>query len=210
MKKNDLKLIGAFIDNKNPKPELNFGLIKQGVIYATDTRKAIGFRFDKLNKSGLIHKKVLKGFESFLSKDERFDYQDGYFFTNLVKFAIDGAFSFEQEGEIKGIHHSNYPDLDDLLNIKLPYHFKLETLDDIAWELTQKNCFIDDMHLNPIISFNECTSFDIFYRPQEARENESDTGMVKIVGLAADESGTLDVAFTAVITGRKFESKASE
>lgn len=208
MKKNDLKLIGAFIDNKNPNPELNFALIKNGSICATDTRKAIRFRCDKLNRNGLIHKKVLKGFESCLSNDEQFGYQDGYFYNNSVKLPIDGSFSFIEEDKIKGAHYSNYPDIDKILDTELPYHFKLETLDDIAWELTQKNCFIDDLHLNPIICFNECTHFDIFYKSQEIKEKEVDTGMVKIVGLNADDSGVLNVVFTAVVMGRKFESQA--
>lgn len=210
MNKNDLKLIGAFIDIKNPKAELNFALVKPSGIYATDTRKAIRFKCDGIDDVGLIHKKVLKGFESCLGKDETFTYKNGCFSTSELKLSIDGSCSWKENEKIFGVYPLNFPDINKTIDIELPYHFTLDTLDDIAWELTQKNCFIDDVHLNPIIAFNECDFFDVFYAPQEIVENITNTGIVKIVGSKKDSDGVLDVAFTALVMGREFKSRASE
>ncbi|WP_428739429.1 hypothetical protein [Sulfurimonas sp.] len=210
MNKNDLKLIGAFIDTKNPNPELNFALVKPSGIYATDTRKAIRFKCGGIDDVGLIHKKLLKGFENCLGKDETFGYTNGCFSTSEVKLPIDGSYSWEKDGKRFGVYALNFPDINKTIDMELPYHFTLDTLDDIAWELSQKNCFIDDVHLNPIIAFNECNFFDVFYKPQEIVENTTNTGIVKIVGSKRDNDGVFDVAFTALVMGREFKSRASE
>lgn len=214
MKKNDLKLIGAFIDSKNPNAALNYALVKPSGIYATDTKKAIRFCFYGLDNVGLIHKKLLKGFESILGKDEVVSYKDGYFYVQDAKLPINTSYHFVENEKRYGVHPTDYSDIDIVINIELPNHFVLEDISDIQFELAQKNCFIDDIHLNPIISFTDCSYFDIFYKPQEniiedGRE-KIDNGIVKIVGSRHDSDGVMDVCFIAVIMGRTFESKASE
>jgi hypothetical protein len=212
MKKNDLKLIGAFIDSKNPKAASNYALVKPSGIYATDTRKAIRFCFYGLDNVGLIHKKLLKGFESILGKDEVVSYKDGYFYVQEAKLPIDTSYHFVENEKRYGVHPTDYVDIDKIINQDLPNHFVLEDISDIQFELAQKNCFIDDVHLNPIISFTDCSYFDIFYKPQAKDEQEKmiDTGIVKIVGSRHDSDGVMNVCFIAVIMGRTFESKASE
>lgn len=71
MTKQNLKLLTSFIDNKNPKQELNFALVGRGAIYATDTRKAIQLNCKEINGNALMHKKLLEGLSAVLGKDER-------------------------------------------------------------------------------------------------------------------------------------------
>lgn len=70
MTKNDLKLIGSFIDTKNPKEDLNYAHLLEDGIYATDTRKAIHFNIPMLNLNLFLHKKLLAGFANAMKTDE--------------------------------------------------------------------------------------------------------------------------------------------
>ena len=81
MTKNDLKLISAFIDTKNPKAELNFAHLKEDGIYATDTRKLIKFCVPMLGLGLLLEKRILNGFVSTLGKDD-FVSIDGFGWEN--------------------------------------------------------------------------------------------------------------------------------
>lgn len=213
MYKNDLKLISSFIDNKNPKQELNFALVGNGAIYATDTRKAIQFNFKEIRGKALIHKKLFKGLEAILGKDERLHFEYDYLHTDNVKLNIDTGYYIEDEnGKNKiGAKAEHYPDINRIIDMQLPNHFALESIDDLQWELTQKNCFIDDLHLNPVIAYSDCSMFDIYYKPQMVNEKqELETATVKIVAQKADENGVVFTQFIAVFMGRKFESKAKQ
>lgn len=213
MFKKDLKLIDAFISAKNPKIELSFAKMQRGAIIATDTRKAIKFNFDELNGTGLVHKKLLKGFEATLGKDEKVFFEDGYLHTSDVKLAIDtGYFVEDENGKNKlGAKYEAYPNLDTVLNMQLPFHFMLESIDDLQFELAQKDCYIDDLHLNAIIAYNDCSVFDIYYKPQMVNEKEQiETATVKIKAQKADDNGVLKEQFIVVIMGRVFESKAKQ
>ena len=96
MNKNDLKLISAFIDTKNPKAELNFAHLKEDGIYATDTRKLIKFCVPMLGLDLLLEKRILNGFVSTLGKDD-FVSIDGFGFirTGSVKMNCD-TFSYDE------------------------------------------------------------------------------------------------------------------
>ena len=205
MNKNDLNLIHAFIDAKNPKVELNFAHLKDDGIYATDTRKLIKFSIPMLDLDLLLEKRILKGFISTVSKDD--------------VVSIDG-FGFIRNGDVKMscdtfVHDEFKPvDFDKILNQSFDNHFFLESIEDLQFELAQKNCFIDEEHLNPIIVYAKCTGFNIFYSEQkETVENDVKTkhnGVVKIVGKYSTEDESNIVKFTAIIMGRAFESKAIE
>lgn len=205
MNKNDLKLISAFIDTKNPKAELNFAHLKDDGIYATDTRKLIKFCVPMLGLDLLLEKRILNGFISTLGKDD-FVSIDGFGFirTGAVKMSCD-TFSYD---EVKPV------DFDKSMDIQFDNHFFLESIEDLQFELAQRNCFIDEEHLNPIIAYAECTGFNIFYSEQkETIENDVKTkhnGVVKIVGKYSTEDELNIVKFIAVIMGRTFESKAIE
>ena len=101
---------------------------------------------------------------------------------------------------------------DRIMNIQFDNHFFLESIDDLQFELAQRNCFIDEEHLNPIIAYAECTGFNIFYNQQkETIEDDVKTkhnGIVKIVGKYSTEDESNLVKFIAVVMGRTFESKA--
>ena len=205
MNKNDLKLISAFIDTKNPKAELNFAHLNEDGIYATDTRKLIKFCVPMLGLDLLLEKRILNGFVSTLGKDD-FVSIDGFGFirTGSVKMNCD-TFSYD---EVKPF------DFDKSMDIQFDNHFFLETIEDLQFELAQRNCFIDEEHLNPIIAFAECTGFYISYNQQkETVENDVKTkhnGIVKIVGRYSTEDESNLVEFIAVVMGRTFESKAIE
>ena len=205
MNKNDLKLIGAFIDTKNPKAELNFAHLKDDGIYATDTRKLIKFCVPMLGLDLLLEKRILNGFSSTLGKDD-FVSIDGFGFirTGSVKMNCD-TFSYD---EVKPV------DFDRIMDQEFDNHFFLETIEDLQFELAQRNCFIDEEHLNPIIAYAECTGFYISYNQQkETVENDVKTkhnGIVKIVGRYSTEDESNLVKFIAVVMGRTFESKAIE
>lgn len=203
MTKNDLKLISAFIDTKNPKVELNFAHLKEDGIYATDTRKLIKFCVPMLGLDLLLEKRILNGFVSTLGKDD-FVSIDGFGFirTGSVKMNCD-TFSYD---EVKPF------DFDKSMDIQFDNHFFLESIDDLQFELAQRNCFIDEEHLNPIIAFVQCNGFYISYNQQkETVENDVKTrhnGIVKIVGRYSTEDESNLVKFIAVVMGRTFESKA--
>ena len=205
MTKNNLKLISAFIDTKNPKAELNFAHLKEDGIYATDTRKLIKFCVPMLGLGLLLEKRILNGFVSTLGKDD-FVSIDGFGFirTGSVKMNCD-TFSYD---EVKPV------DFDRIMDQEFDNHFFLETIEDLQFELAQRNCFIDEEHLNPIIAYAECTGFYISYNQQkETIENDVKTkhnGIVKIVGRYSTEDESNLVKFIAVVMGRTFESKAIE
>ena len=205
MRKNDLKLISAFIDTKNPKAELNFAHLKEDGIYATDTRKLIKFCVPMLGLDLLLEKRILNGFISTLGKDD-FVSIDGFGFirTGSVKMNCD-TFTYD---EVKPV------DFDKIMDQEFDNHFFLETIEDLQFELAQRNCFIDEEHLNPIIAYAECTGFYISYNQQkETVENDVKTkhnGIVKIVGRYSTEDESNLVKFIAVVMGRTFESKAIE
>lgn len=205
MNKNALKLISAFIDTKNPKAELNFAHLKDDGIYATDTKKVIKFCVPMLDLDLLLEKRILNGFISTLGKDNLVSI-DGFGFirSGSVKMNCD-TFSYD---EVKPV------DFDKILDTKFNYQFYLESIGDLQFELAQRNCFIDEQHLNPIIAFAECTGFNIFYNQQEEIiENDVKTkhnGICKIIGRYSTEDELNIIKFIAVVMGRTFESKAIE
>lgn len=205
MNKNDLKLIAAFIDSKNPKLELNYAHLKSDGIYATDTRKLIKFCVPMLGLDLLLEKRILNGFVSTLGKDD-FVSIDGFGFirSGSVKMNCD-TFSYD---EVKPV------DFDKIMDQEFDNHFFLETINDLQFELAQRNCFIDEEYLNPIIAFAECNGFYISYNQQKETVEEDvktkHNGIVKIVGRYSTEDEPNLVKFIAVVMGRTFESKAIE
>lgn len=206
MTKNDLNLIGAFIDAKSPKAELNFAYLGDHGIFATDTRKVIFYSIPMLGLNLMLDKKILKGFVSVLGKDDEASI-DGYGFirTPGVKMSCD---NWNYDVDVK------LPDYEKMINKNLQNHFVLETIDDLQFELAQRNCFIDDVHLNPIIQFAECSKFDIFFEEQkeviEDEQKRTNYGIVKIIGKYSTQDESDIVKFIAIVMGRTFESKAIE
>ena len=213
MRKQDLKLITAFIDEKNPKLELNFAKVIDGAIVATDTRKVIQFNVEGIFGNKLIHKKLFKGLENILGQSEKLHFKDGYLHTDIVKFGIDtGYFVEDEDGKHKlGAKALDYPNTKTITDMRLPQHFTLEDINDLHYELAQKNCFIDDVHLNPVIAYSSCNMYDIYYKPQSVNEKEKiETATVKIVAKKADDNGVIFTQFVAVFMGRVFESQAKQ
>lgn len=202
MTKNDLKLIGSFIDTKNLKEDLNYAHLLDDGIYATDTRKAIHFNIPMLNLNLFIHKKLLAGFASAMKTDDN--------------VTIDGEGFMRIDRSIK-MSCNTFPDIDHtqtnikrILEQQFQYRISLEKIDDIHFELTQKECFIDDIHLNPIIEYSNCNKYEIFYNKQKVVDGTTNTGLVKIIGLYNTEDEINLVKFTAIIMGREFKTQAHE
>ena len=205
MNKNDLKLIAAFIDSKNPKLELNYAHLKDDGIYATDTKKLIKFSVPMLSLNCLVEKRIFEGFIKTCDKTSLITF-DG--FGNIRKHGLKmNCNTFD--GDVVPF------DFDKILDgWELHKQFFLESIGDLQFELAQRNCFIDEEHLNPIIAFAECSKFNIFYNEQYKEKTESgvstNSGMVKIIGIYSTEEEFNIVKFTAVVMGRIFESKAIE
>jgi len=199
MEKRDIKLVGAFIAKNYPKVELNYACVGRGGIFATDTRKAIMFHNSELNFGDiLVHKKLLKGFERLMKKDDvaklLINGKDTCLEFNGTSLALDTA-CFEH----------NYSDSEKILDHKLDKHFKLSDLDDILFELSERFCFIDSLHLSPLVEHGGGDWYDVFYNPMA----EKDYGMVKIVATKVVDEEEV-VLYTAVIMGREFKSQAKE
>ena len=200
LSKNDLKLIGSFIDSKNMKECLNYCLVNEKGIFATDTKKAISFNCTGAKNSGLVHKKMLKGLETCLGKDDTIALKGDYFVNSTVKMNINGS---------ETVKNDHFVNIDRIIDMALINHFVLEDISDLQFELAQRNCYIDDILLNPVISFNECDYFDIFYKEQVQEGSNINAGTVKIIG-QKDIDETREVVFTVVLLGRAFLSQIEE
>jgi hypothetical protein len=202
MTKNDLKLIGSCIDSSNPKVELNYALVADGGIYATDTRKAIHFNVPMLEcEDLLVHKKVLHGFSTLIGKDDQATI-DGYGFlrTGLVKMSCD-TFDYDEP---------KFPNLPKILSEKLEYGFEIKDISDLHFELTQRECYVDEHLLNPFIELTDCSKYVVSFNKQKVDGDCTNTGRVKIIGLYNTEEETELVKFTAMIMGREFKTQVKE
>jgi len=202
MTKNDLKLIDTFIDTKNPKEDLNYAHLLDDGIYATDTKKAIHFCIPMLNLNQFVHKKILAGFTNMLTKDDdaTIDHEGILRSTQGVKLNTDTL----PDREIK------ITSLKKIFDSTFEYKMSLDNIDDIHFELTQKECFIDDVHLNSIIQYSECERYEIFFNKQKIEDNITNTGMVKIIGITDTEDEIGIVKFKAIVMGREFKTQAQE
>lgn len=202
MTKNDLKLICACIDKNNPKPELNYALVTRDGFYATDTRKAIHFNVPMLECNEiLIHKNILNGFASLVTKDDEVAIDGfGYLHCGITKMSCD---TFDNN-DLK------FTNVKKILDQKLDYWFKLKSIDDLHFELTQKECYVDDFRINPFIELSNCNSYLISFNKQKIEDGVTNTGMVKIVGLYNTDDETDLIKFTAIIMGREFKTQAKE
>lgn len=205
MTKKDLLLIHSFIDSKNPKEVLNFAHLKDDGIYATDTKKCIMFSIPMLDLDLFLEKKILKGFIAATHKESIISFDGlGYMKNGTLKLNCD---TFDCSDTV-GV------DFYYILNQKFSNQFFLESIDDLQFELSQRNCFIDEEHINPIIAYAECSGFNIFYNEQKEELSNGikvkNSGVAKIVGRYSTEDESNIVKFTAVIMGRTFESKAIE
>ena len=202
MNRYDFNLIHSFIDTKNPKPELNYALVMQDGICATDTQKAIKYHILMLDCSGVLaSKKIVKCVASMMGKDD------------TASIGADGVVYISQGDKISLDNRDvdfKYPDIHRVLDEKLQYVFELDDISDLHFELTQKECFIDDVHLNPIIEYGGCSKYVISYNKQEVTADTTNTGRVKIVGIHNVDDEVDAVKFTAMIMGREFKTQAKE
>lgn len=202
MTKKDLQLIGAFIDTKNPKVSLNYAHLLEDGVYATDTRKCIHFNIPMLGLNMLLHKKVFGGFISGVGKDD--------------SVSIDGLGYLKLEGGHKmscdtwDSADSFDVDFKRILNQEMEFKMTLTDIDDLYLELTQKDCFVHESHLMPIIEFGGCSRYEIFFNKQKVDKDTTNTGLVKIVGIFNEDDEIDKIKFTAVVMGREFKTQAQE
>jgi len=196
MRKKDLKLLTEFIDSGNPKKVLNFAHVRDGGIFATDTRIAIKFHISELQSSSFIHKKLLKGFESTMGKDDVASFnvaQTPFISCNDVALSLDTA---AVELEPISIEH--------VLDKKMSSSFTVKSLDKIQFELSSRLCYINYNQLADIIKLSEADKYEVFYNPQ----NERNSGMARIVAYIEDEEESFKPLYTAMIMGNLFDSEA--
>lgn len=202
MTKSDLKLISSFVDNKNLLENLNYAHLLDDGIYATDTRKAIHFSIPMLGLKLFLHKKILGGFISAMGKDDEATI-DGHGYLRLgsgLKMSCDTF----PDGAL------TITDIGNIFDIEFEYKMSLKEIDDIHFELTQRDCFIEDIHLNGIVEYGCCDRYEIFFNKQKVDQDKTNTGKVKVIGLYDTEEERDLVKFTAVIMGREFKTQAQE
>lgn len=200
LSKKDLKLIGEFVDKGNLKEELNFALIGNDSIVATDTRRAISFNVPDLKCEPILaHKRVLKLAQELVSKDDFVKISPaGTIDIGFISIPLSNAnLDMFKGGEF------SFPDMSKILGRSLPHHFTLTSLDDIVFELSQQSCFIKSSMLCPLIEYGDADWYEVFYESQ----NGINSGMVKIVAMrVVDDADKL--VYTAVVMGRVFISEA--
>ena len=76
---------------------------------------------------------MLDGLCNALGKDEKLFYDNNCLHTDNIKLNIDTAYYLEDEsGKNKiGAKAENYPDLEKVINIKLPFHFTLDNINNL-------------------------------------------------------------------------------
>lgn len=204
MTKNDLKLIQFFIDKNNPKVELNYAYLAHDCIYATDTRKLIKYHANMLGLNLRLHKKLLGGFISLMCKDSNANIDGfGNILCDGVKMSCD-TFNENISDSYK------FVDFDRILDTQFEYKISLASIEDIQFELSQRECFIDDIHLFGAIAYSECVSYDVLFNKQKIEDNLTNTGVCKIIGYYNPDDETTDIRFEAVIMGREFKTQAQE
>lgn len=200
LSKKDFKLIGAFVDKGNPKEELNFALIGNGAIVATDTRRVISFNVpDLVFEPILSYKRVLKLVEQLMGKDDFVSISSvGSVDVGFISLPLSNAnLDVFEKGEFK------YPDMANVLEKKLAFHFKLDSLKDIVFELSQKNCFIESAYLYPLMEHDDADWYEVFYDVQDGETS----GMVRIIAMRVIDDVEQRL-YTAAVMGRVFISEA--
>lgn len=200
LSKKDFKLIGAFVDKGNLKEELNFALVGNGAIVATDTRRVISFNVPSLKLEPVLsHKRVLKLVEQLMGKDDFVSISSvGSVDVGFISLPLSNAnLDVFEKGMFK------YPDMGNVLEKKLAYHFKLDSLKDIVFELSQKNCFIESAYLYPLMEHDDADWYEVFYDVQDGETS----GMVKIIAMRVIDDVEQRL-YTAAVMGRVFISEA--
>ncbi len=200
LSKKDFKLIGAFVDKGNPKEELNFALLRDGGFVATDTRRVISFNLQGLQCEPILtHKRVLNLVEKLMSKDDFVKISSvGTVDVGFISMSLSNAnLDVFEKGEFK------FPEMGNVLDKKLDHHFKLDSLKDIVFELSQKNCFIESAYLYPLMEHDDADWYEVFYNVQDGETS----GMVKIIAMRVIDDVEQRL-YTAVVMGRVFISEA--
>lgn len=207
MTKNDLKLLASFIDEKNYREAMQFAKFTTGAICASDNQKVI-ILFDKeVTQKGLIHKKLLKALISGLGKDFEANIVDDKIVANNFTIPISTEYNLIEDGKkITGVLYSDYPDYTDIFDESFRFGFGIDNLLDLHFELAKRECYIDDIKLNSLISYSDCEAYDIFYRPQEIVEDKIQNSMVSITGWIKNNNERKK-KFVAIIIGRVFKPK---
>lgn len=197
LEKRDLKLLGEFVAKCHPKLELNYACVGRGGLFATDSYKAIMFHCPELMMDDiLVHKKLLKGFEGMMKKDDVANLLvDG----DKTCLEFNGTALFLNTAIFEHLYPASHPMLDRVID----HYFRITDLGDIGFELSERFCFIDSFHLFPLVAHSGCNWYDVFYTPM----SEKDMGMVKIIATKIIDEEEV-IFYTCVIMGREFKSKA--
>lgn len=150
----------------------------------------------------LLHKKILKGFIGSIDSDASVSV-DGFGFLKSdcgVKMSCD-TYNYDDP---------KVPDFKIMFDVQFEYRMTLEDISDLHFELSQRECFIDDNRLYPIIEFGGCDKYEVFFNKQKIDEDKTNTGLAKIVGIFSDEDEIDKVKFTALVMGREFKTQAQE
>lgn len=202
MNRNDFNLIHEFIDKGNPKIELSYALVSHDGIYATNTRRAIKYHIPMLDCTNMLaSKKIIKCVAQSIEKGTE------------VSINAEGSVMLDSRTSISLCNRTDeiqFPDMEKILTQNLEYYMELSDITDVHFELTQKECFVDDIHLRAIIEYSDCDNYKIFFNKQKNDGDMVNTGAVKIVGEYNTEDEVGLIKFTALIMGREFKTQAKE
>ena len=204
MTKKDLLLIHGYIDQKNPKQELNFAMIdfNQRVIMATDTVNVIEFNLNKdevemCNGIHYLHKKQIKLIAQMMAKKEEYTFKDNAIMVNGVRFTLDNQPVDDD---------FNFPDTENYIRPHdfKDYSFTLDDIDMLEYDTALSNAFVLPKQFLNLQAFSACIRYGIDITPQkdvvvDGGGTRTEVGRVRVVGMLRDE-----VRFTFVAMGIEY------
>lgn len=195
MTKKLLKLIGSFVDQGNPKLELNNALVDfdDNIIVATDTRMIIRVplhegEVEDCRGKYLLNKKVLKAAEGIADKDGQYSFEDNALILGYNHLSVD---TVKEE--------FSYPDHAKIFQVDWDDSFKVDSIEQIDFELTHLDTHINGADMNAAVEYATASYYHIYYKAQL----KEDPGMVMIK--AFDSANTL--LYQALYMGVQFIPK---
>jgi len=95
-----------------------------------------------------------------------------------------------------------------MLGQDMEFKMTFSDIEDLYLELSEKDCYIYEEHLMPIIEFGGCHTYQVFFNKQKIDKDTTNTGIVKIIGISSEDDEVDKIKFTAVVMGREFKTQA--
>ena len=203
--KKDLTLLCAVAaSNHSLKVELNYICFGKDGVIATNSRSLVVFKTPLKCCDLLMHHKILKGFVSTLAKNELVSVKDDedwcFLNSSSNELSVNNAdFDYKYPSMYKMI---------DSLGV-FTDSFRLDSLNDLIFELATRGCFIQPFELNPLIKNADCDFYLINYKEADAKNNLLSAAMIS--GTRVDEETKEEtVVFDSYFLGWDFKKSDEE